>query len=269
MRTYIGILLISISLNGFSQNQDWVNEDEKLIRDLIKSYKQDSTDLKDFFYEKPIFFDTTQLGRNYYTVDFTRSGGYIGIKATYLYKNDTLIAYKLSPKMPNKAELINKYQSWYSSLFEFNESNEIIPIYFNENVWFEPLKEYSGKIKTENQSKLFKYFMSIESGDVYGYNNGWGGLQYNRKLFEELLPELNPDLIVLIMYSKNPISRLQAFHYYLTNKTVFKDYKEIEDWMNEVLMYHPLIGCSDTDVIHHCDPKEILMEYVEFELNNK
>ncbi len=268
MRILIGILLISTYSFGFSQNPIWVNIDKRMISNFIKSYKKDSTDLMDFF-SQPKAYDTTYLGRNYYTVDLAKGGGYISIRAKYLYRNDTLVAYKVNPQMPDEPELIDKYKSWYSRLFEFKDSREIIPIYFNEDKWFEPLLDYKGVLEIENQSDLFKHFFSVESGNIYGYNNGWGGLRYNRALFEKLLPELNTDLIVFIMYSKNPISRLQAFQYYLTNKSEFPNQTEIEGWINEVLKNHPIINCADSDIIGRCNPKEKLMEYVEYELKKK
>lgn len=268
MKLFACILFTCLCSIGYSQNPLWVNTDKKMISKFIKSYRQDSTDLMDFF-SSPKSYDTTYLGRNYYCVDFGNGGGYISIRAKYLFRNDTLISYKINPQMPDEPELIDKYKSWYSELFEFNDSSKITSIYLNEDKWFEPLEEYPGKLKVAGQSELFKQFFSVESGDIYGYYNGWGGLHYNRALFEKLRPELNTELIVLIMFSKNPISRLQAFHYYLTHKSEFSNQEEIEDWMNQVLKYHPIIKCADSDIIGRCDPKEKLMEYVKYDLNRK
>ncbi len=264
MRLFTFILLLCLSLAGFGQNPVWVNTDKRMINSFIKSYKTDSVNLDGFFL-KPKSFDTTQLGRNYYSVDLIKPGGYISIRAKYLFRNDTLIAYKINPQMPDEPELIDKYKLWYSELFEFNDSNETISVYLNEDKWIEPLEEYDGENKISDQSELFRHFFSIESGDVYGYYNGWGGLHYNRALFEKLLPELNTELIELIMFSKNPISRLQAFHYFVTHKSEFDNQTEIENWMNEVLKNHPIVKCADSDIIGRCNPKEKLMEYVKYD----
>ena len=71
------------------------------------------------------------------------------------------------------------------------------------------------------------------------------------------------------MFSKNPISRLQAFHYYLTHKSEFENQTEIENWMNEVLKNHPIVNCADSDIIGRCNPKEKLMEYVKYDLERE
>jgi len=251
---------------GWTQNAFWVQEDKIAIKKFIQFYKKDSLRIGDFFEEK--LNDTTFWGKGYYSVEKNKPVGYIHIRGTFFYLRDSLVGYKLYPELPNERELKSKYKSWYSKLFQFTDTFTLNPIYLNYKEWIKPLPQYNGIENIDSQSDLFKFFFSIESGNVFGCENGWGGYHKNCQTYIELLPTLNQEKVYLLMFSKNAITRMTAFYYFLNDKSEFKNKEEIEIWMDEILKNHPKVRCAFFDHINMCDPKEKLNETIQMNQND-
>lgn len=262
MKNFVVIIFFLISWQkGWTQNVFWVQKDKIAINKFIRFYKKDSVRIGNFFKEN--LDDTTFLGKGYYSIEKKKAAGYIYICGTFLYLNDSLVGYKLYSELPDEHKLKSKYKFWYSKLFQFTDTFTLQPIYLNYKEWIKPLPQYNGIENIESQSDLFKFYFSIESGNVFGCDNGWGGYHKNCRTYIELLPTLNPDKVYLLMFSKNAITRMMAFYYFLNNKSEFKNKEEIEIWIEETLKNHPKIRCAHFDVIDICEAKEKLNETIQ------
>lgn len=262
---YATLIFLLLCERSNSQNPLWVKLDEVVIKNFIKSYKDDSLKISTFF--KPKFNDTTQLGLNYYIVESQMPVGYIHIRGTFYYFKDSLVGYKLNPDMPDEQNLKEKYRKWYSEIFVFSDTSTLIPKVCAYSQWIQPLSQYDGRLKVEEQSELFKLYFSTESGNIFGCNNGWGGYHLNCQTYIKLLPELTAEKVYLLMYSKNPITRLTAFFFYFTNKNKFSNQTDIERWIEYILSDSPPIRSAYFDLIYMKSAKEVLEESIKS--NNK
>lgn len=76
--------------------------------------------------------------------------------------------------------------------------------------------------------------MSTESGLFYGETIGFtANTMENWKLLLDLEDQLTSDIILQLLYSKNPVSRLNTIKYYYLNSEKFADKRdEIENTIN-------------------------------------
>jgi hypothetical protein len=266
---FLMLWLIAMPSQINAQNQNWVTMDKALIDKLIDAYKNDSVDITPFYNHKNTWTEETDLGFGYKTVMQRIPGGYVSISTTFLYYNDSLIAYKLVPCMPSDTALWPQYKAWYSTIFAFKDTFTALPKYHGYEQWIKPLTEYKGPLRIENQSALFQEYFSIESGNIWGCDDGWGGYHTNCGLYMELFPEFTPENVQFLMYSKNSITRLSAFFYYLTNTEKFSNHIEIEKWMQKTLLHHPRIWRAHWDVISSTEAEEELCLAVQQSLDNK
>ena len=169
--------------------------------------------------------------------------------------------------MPSLRVLWPQYKAWYSPIFRFTDTFNPVPKYSEQKLWKTPLAEYKGPLQIEDQSTLFQEYFSIESGNIWGCDDGWGSYHTNCGLYMELLPEFTPENVQFLIYSKNSITRLSAFFYYLTNTEKFTNHIEIEKWMQKTLFNHPLILRANWDMIDLAEAEEELCLAVQQSLD--
>ena len=245
MKKIVIIILILHFGNINSQNPFWEAMDKKIITN-VSELSDNPLELNQFFKKKDTTPRVEYLGFGYFKKSYGVSGGYIAISCDFYFKKDSIVSYVLKPRLPRKDRKKKKYLKWYNNKFEVTESQEIKPKFYNYNILKSPLEQYKGTKFSDEQIDLY---MSPESGLAYGGRGGFGmSLLRNRELFMALENKLTKEIVIQLMYSKNPASRLTAIEYYYKYPDLFeKEKKELDNWVKIVFKNVPYIktlrGC--------------------------
>ena len=203
--------------------------DKEIIESVLDSLKNPKS-LESLFL-KSNNENYKSLGFNYKIYSSVIYRRKLVIKCDFLYLKDSLISYVLKPKLPNSKRLQKKHLKFYNNTFEIKEDNTIKPLFYNYETFYKPLKYYKGK-RISNPE--IDHFMSTESGLYYGEVVGIYAVPIeNWKLLLDLEDQLTSDIILQLLYSKNPVSRLNTIKYYYLNSEKFADKSdEIENTIN-------------------------------------
>ncbi|NME72428.1 hypothetical protein [Flammeovirga aprica] len=253
MRKFLILLLFfTCSISLFACNPFWVKADKKLIKGIVALDKNNPAEIAHFFISQTIHKSNTTKKNLGFGWEIWRSGigsGYIGISATFIYHNDSVVSYSINPKMPKEKALIKRYKKWYLEEFEF-ESSQIQPIVYHKYFVEKPLKYYDGKLTERSTPQQIAHYMSPFSGTTYGDKILGLVDSYltNRKAFLSIKDNLTTEQVILMMYSINPASRFTAIEYYMKNKADFNNTEKIEEWIEINYKEIPNInisgGCS-------------------------
>jgi len=217
----------------FSQSKDKDffshKNDKEIIESVLDSLKKPKS-LERLFL-KSNNGNYKSLGFNYKVYSSVIYRKNLVITCDFLYLKDSLISYVLKPKLPNSKRLQKKHLKFYNNTFEVTEDNIIKPLFYNYETFYKPLKYYKGK---GISNPKIDHFMSTESGLYYGETIGFtADTMENWKLLLDLKDQLTSDVILQLLYSKNPISRLNTIKYYYLNSEKFADKSdEIENTIN-------------------------------------
>ncbi len=245
----------------YSQNPFWEGEDKRLIKKITELCDKPN-ELNQFFAEKNKLPKQEYLGFRYLVKSYGIGAGYISISCDFYFQKDSLISYVLKPRLPKKEKKKKKYLEWYNNKFEVTDNLEIKPKYYNYDIFKKPLKEYEGTLILDNQ---INFYMSPESGLYYGGRGGFGmSLLQNRKLFIELEDKLTKEIVIQLMYSKNPASRLTAIEYYYKHPELFyKEKAELDNWTKIVFKHVPKIMTLNGCIGGMKSSKELVKIYSE------
>jgi len=215
-----------------SQNANWEQKDKELIVNVVESLKSPKNVYK-LFNEDKQSREKTNLGFGYTQKSDVLYGGYISIWCDFLFYKDSLVSYILKPELPNPTtkKQLTKYLKWYNNQFELTQDTILQPKYHNYDIFKKPLKNYKGTLINDSE---IEFYMSTESGLIDGERGGESmSLIKNRKHYLKIKDKLNKQITILLMYSKNPISRLRAVEYYYENPDMFIEEKEeLEKWIS-------------------------------------
>ncbi len=217
----------------FSQSKDENffshKNDKEIIESVLDSLKKPKS-LESLFLKSNIG-NYKSLGFNYKIYSYVIYRKNLVITCDFLYLKDSLISYVLKPKLPNSKRLQKKHLKFYNNTFEVTEDNLIKPLFYNYETFYKPLKYYKGKPISNPE---IDHFMSTESGLYYGEALGIYAVPIeNWKLLLDLEDQLTCDVILQLLYSKNPVSRLNTIKYYYLNSEKFTDKRdEIENTIN-------------------------------------
>ena len=245
MKKILIIILVFQIGNIYSQNPFWEAEDKRLIK-KITDLSDRPIELTQFFTEKNESPEIEHLGFGYFKKTYGVGGGYITVGCDIYFHKDSLISYVLKPRLPRKKKKKKKYLEWYNNKFEVTENLELKPKYYNYDILKMPLKQFKRIPISDEQ---INFYMSPESGLYYGGRGGFGmSLLRNRELFIALEDKLTKEIVIQLMYSKNPASRLTAIEYYYKYPDLFgEEKKELDNWINIVFKNVPYIktlrGC--------------------------
>lgn len=218
----------------FSQSKDENffshKKDKEIIESVLDSLKNPES-LKNLFITPSSNKKGILLGFGYKMYETSIYGGQITISCDFFFKKDSLVSYILKPKLPRSKRLHKKYIEFYNNTFEITEDNIIKPLFYNYETFYKPLKYYKGK---RISNPKIDHFMSTESGLYYGEALGIYAVPIeNWKLLNDLEDQLTSDIILQLLYSKNPVSRLNTIKYYYLNSEKFADKSdEIENTIN-------------------------------------
>ncbi|TPE44609.1 hypothetical protein [Pontibacter mangrovi] len=205
--------------------ESWVRDDSVFIASYIKAYK--ANPLKIESYLQPDKKRRNDLGFGYSSIEGSMGKGYVTVFYHLVYFQDKLVSYRLSPQMPRDSRLTQRYKRFYSTLYRFNEKDQAVDLYINFKDVAKPLDSFTRAPST----RALAYLMTPFSGIVYGYRGGEGStILENRAAFNFVKDKLTPEDYLMLLYSKNPATRLTAAENYYRNPERFKKYKtEIDD----------------------------------------
>ncbi len=262
-KAIIAIIFLFLSIGAVAHNPFWVIKDKRLIKDVVELDKNNPKRIEEYFKIQKCDLTKKNLGFNWKVWSPSIGSGYISISATFIYHNDLIVSYSITPELPEEKGLIKKYRKWYNNFFEF-ESNRILPYHYNKNKINKPLKEYDRLLTRLEISPKIEEYMTPYSGIEYGYYKGGYSnniLFENRRNFLNIEEHLTNEQVILIMYSINPASRLTAIEYYLKNKSKFSVSNEIENWIKKNFKETPIIetriGCTYSEFLSTKDLVEM------------
>lgn len=233
---------------------DWVNNDIKLINQIVALDKSNPQAVVDFF-GPPVDSRPRQdtLGFGWTYIYTGKAAGYISVTLEYYTHNGKVVSYALSSQLPSRKTLANKYDSLLRKALPVDSAARLY-YKFREDCIFAPLSNLAGAGYKKRAIPLqMLQYMSPLSGTLYGHYGGLPiSLTSNRAMFNEIIKRLSPDQIVTLMYSINPTSRLTAIEYYYRHPELFKNHKTIGEWIKTVYAEKPKIetiqGCIISDL---------------------
>lgn len=239
------LFLLLLSVPALAINPLWVRMDKKIISEVSAVIKASPATAERYFVKGSR--DVHNLGFGWKSKDGAVGGGYISIRATFYYRNDTLISYTVYPRFPDEPALKSTYAKLYAPSFSI-DSKGLSPFYYNDAALSKPLSTYREPYLSGSAPKAIRKYMSPESGLEYGDYGGFAlSMLQNRKNFIELQDSISTEQVFLMMHAVNPASRLTAIEYYLSNKKLFSNQPQIEQWMETVFQELPEVesmqGC--------------------------
>lgn len=284
--TYILILILAISCNQnnldvktefktnrISQlidtsvtdsiNENWAKEDLPFLLELEQILKNDESDILGIL--KIDKNDArTKLGFGYEQIESSMGKGYAGIYYNLILKEEKVISYEFTPNFPRNKLLTERYLKLFSGIFKIDDTT-IHNRYYNIENMEKPLKNINPNILLNEN---LKFLMTPFSGTRYGYSGGYsGGLFNNRSIFLEEYKNITPEVCQILMYSKNPGTRLMAIEYFMENKSDFKNPNLINNWIDKVFTELPTIETLEGCFVMRRDSKELVSEYVNRKTN--
>jgi hypothetical protein len=255
-------LLLTFSLAYAQEDkieESWVKEDSVFISSYIKAFK--ANPLKIESYLQPVKKRRNDLGFGYSSIEGSMGKGYVTVFYHLLYFQDKLVSYRLSPEMPRDSRLTQRYKRLYSALYRFDENNNAQDLYINFKEMAKPLDSFTRVPST----RALAYLMTPFSGVVYGFRGGEAStILENRAAFNFVKEKLTPEDYLMLLYSKNPATRLTAAEHYYRNPKKFEKYKtKIENRIETIYIKLP-----ETQTMYGCilttdDSKKLVNFYVK------
>jgi hypothetical protein len=223
--------------------EEWVLEDSIFISTYIKALKKHPLNVE--AYLGPDKKRKDNLGFGYSSIEGSMGRGYVSVFYQLIYFNDKLVSYNLNPEMPSDMRLTKRYKNFYSSLYRFDTRDNPYPLYHNFREMTKPLPGYH----LVPSSRALAFLMTPFSGVMYGHRGGESSsIIENRAAFNQVKERLSPQEFFLLLYSKNPATRLTAAEYYYQNPQKLAVYKgEIESRIKSIYIELPetktISGC--------------------------
>lgn len=242
-----------------SINEVWVKEDSLFLSELRETLRKDPRNiigiLKIDDKDK-----RTNLGFGYEQIESSMGKGYAGIYYNLILKNEQVISYEFTPDFPRNKSLTERYLKLFIGIFKIDDGI-IYNRYYNINEMENPLGNTHENISLNDN---LKYLMTPFPGVRYGYYGGFGGSIFdNRNIFLNEIENINPEICITLMYSKNPATRLMAIEYYLKNKPDFENYNSLNKWIDTIYTELPTIETLEGCFVKQSDSKELVSDYVK------
>lgn len=225
---FILLLMITSSI-AYAQEakieEAWVKKDSVFISNYIKAIKNNALEIEGYL--EPIKKWGDNLGFGYSSIEGSMGKGYVTVFYQLIYYKDKLVSFKLNPQMPRDGRLTDRYKQFYSPLYRFDDNNNVETYYYNFEEMAKPLNGFP----REPSNMALSYLMTPFSGTVYGYTGDIASsILPNREAYNSVRERLTPEDYLVLLYSKNPATRLTAIEEYYRNTAKFIKYKaEIEN----------------------------------------
>jgi hypothetical protein len=240
--------MTALTISSFGTNPLWVQLDKKLLNELNSVDKSNCTAVERYFVanrKSPQVKENLGFGWKIWSPGV--GGGYVAVRGTFIYFNDSIVSYTLCSDLPDEKHLLQRYSVWLGKTFQI-DSGKVVPFEFKTSSILRPLNEYDGRFEKEDIPDRLINYMSPSSGLMYGYAGGINGdLLENRRNFKNIQASLSTDEVYLLKFSINPASRLTAIEYYKRHQKEFANMESIERWIQQVYKetpkVHTLMGC--------------------------
>ncbi|NOW93842.1 hypothetical protein [Mucilaginibacter sp. SG564] len=243
-------LLISLlySLASFGQikedtaliKPELIEKDSLFVKRLAHVYKNAPASILPLF--NAVNRKSNDLGFNYYSVRGIYEIGYLSIRYHFIFFKDKLISYELSSLLPFDSRLTNRYREICSLLFEPGNGYFTKPVYYKYDEMVKPLNTNTKQYTTD---KKIQFLMTPYSGEIYGVYAFMGYspiLLENRRNYNAIKDKITPEIELMLLYSKNPATRLSAIEYYYQHPEQFiKDKDRYEKRVKAIYAESPLI----------------------------
>lgn len=260
--TYIFALTLLVNLTN-GHNPFWVHLDKVLIKKTIRLDKNNPKDVEAFFLkngdEGGPLSRPENLGFGWKARKLSIGGGYVSISAYFIYFQDSIISYILTPGIPEENRLKKRYKRWYTPFFP-SLTNNVLPVRYNEELIQSPIKQYDFPFDFKAASDSVRRYMSPESGTLYGYRGELGYFR-NRQAFIDIRKRLTKESVVLLMYSINPASRLTAIEYYMNHKQEFSNTNKIDSWIEIIFKELPNIPTLQGCIMRPVDSRQLVNDF--------
>jgi hypothetical protein len=239
--------------------QEWIKQDSVFIENLSKGYRINPINVEPLLSYKGNKGEN--LGFGYYLQSSSTGKGYVSIFYQFIYYKNKLISYKLDPQMPHDSRLTERYLKFYAKLFKVSKYRTPEPIYYGYDEMIEPLDNFSTPARNSN----VLFFMTPYSGTMYGDYGGIASTMLdNRKNYLRIKSLITPEMCELLLYSKNPATRLSAIEYYYQNLNRFVKYKErFENRIKVIFHELPKVTTMSADEEITENAKDLVNHFVE------
>lgn len=182
--------------------------------------------------------DKIDLGFGQYSAFFELQIGKIYLECSFMLNEDSIVSYTIQPMLSfsknRKKRTFLKHQNW----LKVDSLGYALPITkLNEQYFQEPLLGYRGIYDSINIPEYLREYMSFYSGRAYGYlcvGCNFSILR-NRSFFLLIEDSLGYEETKLLLYAKNPASRLTAVEFFIRNEGVWNIEPMVNKRMEEVL----------------------------------
>jgi hypothetical protein len=194
---------------------DLVKEDSTFISNWVSLAITNPAKITKYFPlpRKPFYVDTLGFGYTYYEGSFGK--GYVTCFYYFVLHNGKLISFVLKPQMPHRQELDSLYLKLYLPLFHFTSNGFINPFRWNNRLVQTPIFDKRFKLKpVALLDSAIQEIMAPFIGVEYGYYGGFSNeMLLNRRAFQKIKDALNDSLIIYLLHSINPATRLMVIEY--------------------------------------------------------
>lgn len=227
--------------------------DSVFINQVKKSFKTNPISIEKYL--EPWENSRVNLGFGYTLIEHSMGKGYVSIFYTLVYKDKKLVSYLLKPQMPTDSRLTKRYLSFYEGMFEI-ENQQVKKLYFG----FKNVSKPLGDIVNEfNVSSQIEYFMTPYSGVIYGDYGGIANeILENRNTFNIVKDSINEDILIFLLKSINPATRLCAAELFYLKKETFNQIDLIEKLIEINYKELPEIETMGGCTIYIDDAKKVL-----------
>lgn len=210
----VALLLLPMSVvSAEAIHEDWVKLDAEFIKSLKIAYNKNPQAVADVLV--PDLKEKIDLGFAYSLAEGSNGKGYVSTFYQIVFEHDKVVSYRLQQQLPTDKRLLARYKIMYEGLFDINQDRVEVK-YLNDQYMRQPLPGFTRRIKTFEK---FDDYMSPYSGVVYGDRGGYANsLLKNREHYQQIRHQLLPEHYELLLYSKNPASRLTAIEYFAQRK---------------------------------------------------
>lgn len=264
MKTAVLLLLFFTAiLNANAQEErieeEWVSADSVFISSYMKALKMHPLNVE--AYLGPDKKRKDNLGFGYSSIEGSMGRGYVTVFYQLIYFKDKLVSYKLSPQMPDDTRLTKRYKNFYASLYRFDAKDKAHPLYYNFREMAKPLTGYH----LAPSSRALAYLMTPFSGIMFGYRGGESSsIIENRAAYNNVKERLRSEDYLMLLYSKNPATRLTAAEYYYQNPRRLAKYKrEIESRIKSIYIELPEAKTISGCIISTENSKTLVNFYVK------
>ena len=252
------VICISKLCGAEEIHDDWIKLDSVFINQVKKLYKSNPLSIESHL--EPWENSRVNLGFGYTLIQHSIGKGYVSIFYTFIYKDKKLVSYILKPQMPNESRLTKRYLSFYEGLFEIKNSQPQ-DLYCGYKYVTKPRGNIDNVL---NVSSQIEYFMTPYSGVVYGDSGGIANeILDNRTAFNEVKESITEDVLIYILKSVNPATRLCAAELFNSKYETFEQKDLIENLIEMNFKELPQIETMSGCVQHIDDARKVLNQMLD------